>query len=113
MLDLNSESCLGDVLDLAFKGDDSATMEVFYLLPQFQRFKHISHEDQDRIVEIIRMGLSAPGLSMRLHAADVRGKMSDESAAADLQRAIDTESDAHVRDSMRRSLSILQKQTPR
>jgi HEAT repeat protein len=112
VLDLNSENCLDDILDLAFKGDDSDTVGVFYLLSQFQRFQHISSEDQDRIVQIIRKGLSDASPRTRLYAADVRGRMIDGSAAADLQRAIDAESDAHVRDSMRRALISLQKLTP-
>lgn len=118
LLDLNSENCLGDVLDLAFKGDvsngdNSVTLGVLYLLPRFQRLPHISSEDQNRIVEIIRKGLSNPSPHVRLSAADVRGRMSDKFAAADLQRVIDVESDADVRDSMRRSLSVSQKPTPR
>ena len=112
LVGLKSENCVGDVLDLAFKGDDSVTAGVFDFLPRFQPFERISSEDQVRIIEIIRRGLSDPSPHMRLVASDVRGRMKDESAAADLQRAIDAESDAHVRDSMRRALIALQKRTP-
>jgi hypothetical protein len=112
LVDLKSENCLDDVLDLAFSADDSVTVGVLNLLPQFQRFQHISSEDQNRIVEIIRRGLSAPSPFMRRLAADERGRMIDGSAATDLQRAIDTESDALARNSMRRALISLQKRTP-
>jgi len=113
LVDLKSENCLDDVLDLAFSVDDSVTVGVLNLLPQFQRFQHIPSEDQNRIVEIIRRGLSAPSSYMRSVAADERARMIDGSAATDLQRAIDTESDALARDSMRRALSSLQKRTSR
>jgi len=113
LLDLHSENCLDDVLDLAFNGDDSVTLGVLYLLPQFQRFQHISSKDQDRIVEVIRRGLLASSPHMRLSAAYVRSRMNDGSAATDLQRAIDMELDGTVRDSMRTTLSILQKRTSR
>jgi HEAT repeat protein len=110
-LGLNSGNCLDGVLDHAFKGDDLATEEALGLLPQFQRLQHISSEDQDRIVAMVRRGLTDPSPQMRRSAAYARGSMSDESAAADLQRAINVESDAHVRDSMRTALISLQKQT--
>jgi hypothetical protein len=111
--DLGSENCLDDVLDLAFKGDNSATLGVLDFLPKFQRFQRISSEDQERIVEIIRRALSDASPHMRFVAADVRGKMKDASAASDLQGAIGTELDEQVQDAMRRAPSSLQKQAPR
>jgi len=113
LLNLHSENCFDDVLDLAFNGDDSITLGVFSLLPRFQRFQYISSKDQDRIVEIIRRGLLGPSPHMRLSAADARGRMNDGSAATDLQRAIDMEFDGLVRDGMRRALGSLQKGTSR
>jgi HEAT repeat protein len=110
---LHSEACVGEVLDLAFRENDGVTSVVFSFLPRFQGYQNVSSRDRDRIVAIVRGGLSSRSPFMRLTAAGARGEMKDEAAAADLQRAIETEQDAQVRQGMQRALASLEKRTAR
>lgn len=113
LLALNSQSCVDPILDLASGGDDrdpwAALDGMIELLPSLQRFPDLTPAQNERIVEIVRKGLSSPKSYVRINAASVRSRMIDAAAASDLQNALALEPDPQVRGSMRMVLDDMRR----
>jgi HEAT repeat protein len=94
-LEFHSNSCLVPILDLANSGETGSKARALRVLPAF---RDISIPDNARILQIIQAALSDPEPYVRMAAGEARSILGDrQSAAADLRKAIDNESDESVR----------------
>jgi HEAT repeat protein len=109
MLDLKSNACLPDVLDLLQSQDEDDAgyrMEALSLVP---RFKDVSKDDSQELLAITLRSLEDATPAVRMSASDALARLRDATAIPYLRSAIAAEQDEVVRAQMETALQWLQR----
>jgi HEAT repeat protein len=106
LLDLQSDSCLREVLEmLKPESDSSSRIQALSLLP---RYDHLSKQESQEISSLILKALGDSVPAVRINAGIALGGFGNIDAVPYLQSAIVNEQDEVVRSQMRASLERLQ-----
>jgi HEAT repeat protein len=107
LLDVNDESCLGAVVNVAeVDAEPNYRMAALALLP---RFKNVSKDDSQRIYGIIVSSVTDSTPALRLTASSALVQLGTQTAIPVLQSAITSERDQVVRAQMESDLHSLEK----
>jgi HEAT repeat protein len=109
MLDLNSNACLPDVLDLLESrdaNDASYRMEALSLVPGF---KDVSEDESQKLLAATLRNLEDTTPAVRLSASDALARLGDATSIPYLRNAIASEQDEVVREQLEDALRRLQK----
>ncbi len=109
MLDLRSNACLRDTLDLLETQSSDISSDLMGALSLVPQFKNVTVSESQEFLTAVLRNLENAESSVRMSAGNALAELRDSSAIPYLQNAITAESDEVVRESLENALQRLQR----